>query len=182
MKWIFLLLALSMVLLMLGARLHQSYSDKLSAAAESAERLNRLMTDYDLRYSAEVITQELGPYWRKAAEGEVPSLVIRSGGAKHGFVSNFQSIYVDMVEEERYLILVGMLGLIIAVELAVFISYVLTRPLRRLTWMCKEVAGGISVRIPQTALSPYEFHELVDSFNNMSSHVECVALMSRVEK
>ena len=64
MKWIFLLLALSMVLLMLGARLHQSYSDKLSAAAESAERLNRLMTDYDLRYSAEVITQELGPYWR----------------------------------------------------------------------------------------------------------------------
>ncbi|MFR5879811.1 MAG: hypothetical protein ACLUEQ_02815 [Cloacibacillus evryensis] len=27
MKWIFLLLALSMVLLMLGARLHQSYSD-----------------------------------------------------------------------------------------------------------------------------------------------------------
>lgn len=172
MKWIFLLLALSMVLLMLGARLHQSYSDKLSAAAESAERLNRLMTDYDLRYSAEVITQELGPYWRKAAEGEVPSLVIRSGGAKHGFVSNFQSIYVDMVEEERYLILVGMLGLIIAVELAVFISYVLTRPLRRLTWMCKEVAGGISVRIPQTALSPYEFHELVDSFNNMSSQLE----------
>ena len=77
-----------------------------------------------------------------------------------------------MVEEERYLILVGMLGLIIAVELAVFISYVLTRPLRRLTWMCKEVAGGVSVRIPQTALSPYEFHELVDSFNNMSSQLE----------
>lgn len=37
MKWIFLLLALSMVVLMLGARLHQSYSDKLVSAGRSAE-------------------------------------------------------------------------------------------------------------------------------------------------
>ena len=171
MKWIFLLLALSMVLLMLGARLHQSYSDKLSEAAGAAERLKRLTREYDLNYSAAVLAQELGPYWRRCGPGEKPALTIRSGGAGYGFVPDSQSIYVDMVEEERYLILVGMLGLIIAVELAVFLSYMLTRPLRRLTWMCKEVADGISVRIPQTALSPYEFHALVESFNNMSSQL-----------
>ncbi|MCD8162588.1 MAG: hypothetical protein LUE09_03885 [Synergistaceae bacterium] len=51
MKWIFLLLALSMVVLMLVARLHQSYSDKIVSAGRSAERLKRLMKDYDLSYS-----------------------------------------------------------------------------------------------------------------------------------
>ena len=172
MKWIFLLLALSMVVLMLGARLHQSYSDKLVSAGRSAERLKRLIKDYDLSYSPEVMAQELGPYWRGTSAGEVPSLTIDSGGKEYGFSANTQRIYVDMVEEERYLILVGMLGLIIAVELAVFLSYMLTRPLRRLTWMCREVAGGVSVRIPQTLFSPYEFHELVESFNNMSSQLE----------
>ncbi|MDY2985245.1 MAG: ATP-binding protein [Synergistes jonesii] len=172
MKWIFLILALSMVLLMLGARFNQSYRYKLASASASGERIKRLMSNYDLNYSADMIAEELGPYWRRTRPGEAPSLALESGGKQYGFVSDYESIYLDMLEEERYLILVGMLGLIVAVELAVFISYMLTRPLRQLAWLCREVAGGVSVKIPHAALSPYEFYELVESFNNMSSQLE----------
>ncbi|MEG1824976.1 MAG: ATP-binding protein [Cloacibacillus sp.] len=172
MKWIFLFLALSMVLLTLGTRLHQNYQYKLKAAHDAAERLSRLLTHYDLNYSKEVIQNELGNYWRLAGAKEKPLLRLRSAEGELGFSPNPEAIYIDMVEEERYLILVGMLGLIIAVELAVFISYILTRPLRRLTWMCKEVASGRSVHLPQTHFSPYEFSELVDRFNLMSSQLD----------
>ena len=172
MKWIFLLIALSMVMLILGTRLHQSYLAKRGdavAAAQSAERLNGA---YEFNYPFEVIRDMLGPFWRLSEKGEKPSFVITSAGQSYGFSLDKAKIFTDMAEEERYLILVGMLGLIIAVELAVFFSYVMTRPLRRLTWMCREITGGKTVRIPQTDFSPSEFYELIESFNNMSSELE----------
>lgn len=172
MKWIFLLLALSMVALVLGTRLYQSYMYKQNSAVLSAERLQRLVKDYNLNYSPEILKKELGPYWRSCSETENPVLKIESRGRFFGFVPNPEAIYIDMVEEERYLILVGILGLIVAVELAILFSYILTRPLRRLTWMCKEIASGRPVHVPHTLLSPYEFSELIDSFNNMSSQLE----------
>lgn len=172
MKWIFLLLALSMVLLTLGARLHESYLFKKTDAAQRAERVRRIYRMYDLVYSKEMLLNELGSYWRLCGPGERPSFVMKSKQGKLGFVPDPKAIYADMVEDERYLILVAMLGLIIAVELAVFLSYILTRPLRRLTWMCREIAAGRPVQIPQAAFSPQEFSELVDSFNHMTGQLE----------
>ncbi|OUO91604.1 sensor histidine kinase [Cloacibacillus sp. An23] len=172
MKWIFLLIALSTAVLILGTRLYQSYAQKRESAAASAERLVRLLDMYDINYSEAVILEELGPYWRRCAAGEPPSLTVESGGRYYGFVPAPEAIYSDMVEEERYLILVGILGLIVAVELAVFLSYILTRPLRRLTRMCREIADGKPVRAPLALLSPSEFYELTASFNDMSAQLE----------
>ena len=167
----FLLVALSTVVLILGTRLRQSYIQKLEAAASFAERAERLVEVYNLDYEAGDIADELGPYWRACEKGEPAEFTLKSSGAEYGFVIDDKKIYADMVEEERYLILVGILGLIVAVELAVFLSYVLTRPLRRLTRMCREIAAGKSVRVPQSFFSPSEFSELIDSFNDMSAQL-----------
>ena len=172
MKWIFLLLALSMVVLTLGARLHQSYTFKRNDAMQNAERLRRLYRTYDLVYSKEMLLNELGSYWRESGPGERPAFTLRSKEGDVGFLPDPKAIYADMVEDERYLILVAMLGLIISVELAVFLSYILTRPMRRLTWMCREISAGRSVQIPQASFSPQEFSELVDSFNHMTAQLE----------
>lgn len=171
MKWMFLLVALSTAVLILGTRLYQSYTRKLEEAALSAERAERMLSLYRLEFSSSAASEELGPYWRPCAAGEKPGMRLASGGRVYGFVLDYEKIYADMVEEERYLILVGILGLIVAVELAVFLSYVLTRPLRRLTWMCREIAVGKSVRAAQSFFSPSEFSELIDSFNNMSEQL-----------
>ena len=171
MKWMFLLVALSTAVLILGTRLNQSYTRKLEEAERTAERAERMLSLYRLEYSAAAAAEELGPYWRPCGEGEEAEMRLTSGGRVYGFVIDYEEIYADMVEEERYLILVGILGLIVAVELAVFLSYVLTRPLRRLTWMCREIAAGKSVRVPQSVFSPSEFSELIDSFNDMSEQL-----------
>ena len=158
MKWMFLLVALSTAALILGTRLHQSYTRKLDEAAFMAERAERLLSIYRFEYSSVAeAEEELGPYWRPCMEGEPAEMQLAIGGSIRGFVIDYEAIYADMVEEERYLILVGILGLIVAVELAVFLSYILTRPLRRLTWMCREIAAGKSVRVPQSLFSTSEF-------------------------
>ena len=172
MKWMFLLVALSTAALILGTRLHQSYTRKLDEAAFMAERAERLLSIYRFEYSSVAeAEEELGPYWRPCMEGEPAEMQLAIGGGVCGFVIDYEAIYADMVEEERYLILVGILGLIVAVELAVFLSYILTRPLRRLTWMCREIAAGKSVRVPQSLFSPSEFSELIGSFNDMSAQL-----------
>ena len=128
MKWMFLLVALSTAALILGTRLHQSYTRKLDEAAFMAERAERLLSIYRFEYSSVAeAEEELGPYWRPCMEGEPAEMQLAIGGGVCGFVIDYEAIYADMVEEERYLILVGILGLIVAVELAVFLSYILTR-------------------------------------------------------
>lgn len=171
MKWMFLLVALSTAVLILGTRLHQSYTRKLNDAALAAERTERMLNLYRLEYSPAAAADELGPYWRSCAAGEKAEVELASGGRVYRFVLDYEKIYADMVEEERYLILVGILGLIVAVELAVFLSYILTRPLRRLTWMCREIAAGKSVHVPRPFFSPSEFSELIGSFNDMSAQL-----------
>ena len=50
MKWMFLLVALSTAALILGTRLHQSYTRKLDEAAFMAERAERLLSIYRFEY------------------------------------------------------------------------------------------------------------------------------------
>ena len=172
MKWIFLFIALSMATLILGTRLYQSYEQKRASAFASAERLARLLDAYNLDYTRDIIREELGPYWRQCLDGEDAQLSFTSSGTVYNYVLAPEAIYTDMVEEECYLILVGVLGLIVAVELAVLLSYILTRPLRRLTLMCREIAHGKRARVPHTFFSPSEFAELTNSFNDMSAQLE----------
>lgn len=172
MKWIFLLIALSIAALILGTRLYQSYEQKRASAFASAERIARLFNAYAIDYPREILAEELGPYWRQCGEDKEADLSLESAGEVYRFVLAPEAIYADMVEEERYLILVGVLGLIVAVEFAILIAYVLTRPLRRLTLMCREIAFGKSVRVPQSFFSPSEFTELINSFNDMSAQLE----------
>ena len=172
MKWIFMSLAISMVALTLGARLHQSYVAKKNSAEEFGRELMVISEEREFSLQKEIVMGQLGPFWREPQPNEKPELVIKNGDQSLGFILDPKSIIISLVEDERYLILVGLLGLIAAVELAVLISYVLTRPLRRLAWGCKEIARGSQVTIRHNALSPYEFHELTDSFNDMARQLE----------
>ena len=107
MKWMFLLVALSTAVLILGTRLNQSYMRKLEEAERTAERAERMLSLYRLEYSAAAAAEELGPYRRPCGEGEEAEMRLTSGGRVYGFVIDYEEIYADMVEEERYLILSG---------------------------------------------------------------------------
>ncbi|MDD4159807.1 MAG: ATP-binding protein [Synergistaceae bacterium] len=172
MKWIFMSLAVSMVALTLGARLHQSYVAKKSSAEEFGMELMAISEQRKYALGKEIVMGQLGPFWRESLPYEEPQIIIKNGDESLAFTLDPKSIVISLVEDERYLILVGLLGMIAAVELAVLISYVLTRPLRRLAWGCRQIAKGSHVTIRHNSLSPYEFHELTDSFNDMARQLE----------
>ena len=172
MKWIFMGLALSMVSLTLGARLHQSYIEKKNYALESAQELKFSIEEHGLYVPDDIILGRLGVSWRMARPGEDAKLSLRSGGKDLKLTLDKKQIITSIIEEERYLLLVGLLGLIAAVELAVLISYVLTRPLARLAWGCRKIAGDAAVTLPCGALAPYEIRELTDSFNDMAKQIK----------
>ena len=172
MKWIFMALAISMVVLTLGARLHQSYTEKLSEMVRNGTQVKKSVESKRLRQQEEIILGRLGPSWRQASSGEKPVLTIRNGYEELRFVINPPAVVASIAEDERFLLLVGLLGLIAAVEIAVFISYLLTRPIRRLAWGFREIARGRHVVVPLYDMMPYEFHELTDSFNEMASQLE----------
>ena len=172
MKWIFMALAISMVMLTLGARLHQSYTEKLSETIRNGAQVKKSVESKKLRQQGDIIQGRLGPSWRQALPGEKTVLTIRNGDEKLRFVINPPAVVASIAEDERYLLLVGLLGLISAVEIAVFISYLLTRPIRRLAWGFREIARGRHVVVPLYDMMPYEFHELTDSFNEMASQLE----------
>lgn len=172
MKWIFMALALSMVSLTIGARLHQSYVSKKNFVSGHGAQVKNLVENKRIFSSEKFIADELGMFWRRAEVGEIPDLSISGADGIYKYKLSRGDILIYLVEEERFMLLVGMLGLLVAVELAVFLSYILTRPLRRLAWGCKEIAKGSRVVIPHNALSPYEFRELTDSFNYMASELE----------
>ena len=126
MKWIFMSLAVSMVALP-GRKAPQSMPRKVlrsirQRAGGHIRRKKVFSPERDRNGQLGILRES----------PRQPELVIRNGESTLGFDLT-KSIIISLVEEERYLILVGLLGLIVA-ELAVLISYVLTRPLRRLAW------------------------------------------------
>lgn len=172
MKWIFMALALSMVSLTIGARLHQSYVSKKNFVEGHGAQVKYSVENKRVFTGESSIISELGMFWRKTEEGERADLTISTANNMYTYKVSRKDIIMYLVEEERFMLLVGMLGLLVAVELAVFLSYILTRPLRRLAWGCKEIAKGSHVVITHNALAPYEFRELTDSFNYMASELE----------
>ena len=171
MKWIFMSLALSLVMLTIGARLYQSYEEKRCAAIELGARVREMAATNRYIFNETTVLETLGSAWSRAESAKGAELEIDTADRREYYNLDTGKMLVSLVEEERYLILVGMLGLVAAVELAVFISYILTRPLRRLAWGCREIAEGAPVSIPQNRLSPYEFYELTDSFNKMAKQL-----------
>lgn len=172
MKWIFMMLAVSMVALTLGARLHLSYSEKLAETVRNGEQVKHSIEKQKLRQQEDIILGRLGPAWRTAAPGERPRMTIVNGDSRLALSISSTAIIASIAEDERYLLLVGLLGLIAAVEISVFISYLLTRPIRRLAWGCREIARGRHVVVPLYNMMPYEFRELTDRFNEMASQLE----------
>ena len=62
MKWIFMSLAVSMVALTLGARLHQRYAAKKSAAVESGKELAVISDERKYSLPKENVMGQLGPF------------------------------------------------------------------------------------------------------------------------
>lgn len=98
--------------------------------------------------------------------------VTRSGvaGTGHeasGLTPDRGKIVQEVLYSQRHVIVVGMIGMLFALELSIFMAHVLTRPVKRLVWGCERISEGEWVRFPEYAAQSSEMGALYESFNAM---------------
>lgn len=172
-KGIFMFLAVTIVMLILGARLYQGYDKKFSDVVSHAEQL-KVSIEHSLDPDGNApYFDELTRFMTPSTYAEAPDLIVHDQqGREYLYVVNRTRILAELIEEDRYILLVGILGLLVAVELAIFLAYFITGPLRNLAWGCKEIGRGKNIRIVQNIFTPYELQELTESFNEMAAQLE----------
>ena len=172
-KWLFTLLLLAVILLILGGQLERQYQNRLAEIKKQAAWIQSQAPLFSRDTVQLLLIPQLGNYWVRNQEPVAGELVLRSiDGGRWYFILNTRYLMAELAEQERFLLVLGLLGLLASVEVAVFLAYALARPLQRLGWACMEIANGHRVVLPVSWWFPRELRELMASFNRMSSQLE----------
>lgn len=115
----------------------------------------------------EPLLERLKPFWKEAPRAQGAETVRSADGQEWRFVLDRAAIWNALVHRQRYVLVAGLIGLLVAVELAVFLAYSLTRPMKVLAWGCEQMRSGRWVRLPTLSRTPYELEALNEAFNGM---------------
>jgi len=115
----------------------------------------------------EPLLARLRPFWKEAPRAQGAETVRSADGQEWRFVLDRAAIWNALVYRQRYVLVAGLIGLLVAVELAVFLAYSLTRPMKILAWGCEQMRSGRWVRLPTLSRTPYELEALNEAFNGM---------------
>ena len=168
-KGILTALAVTLALFLLGARFYQGYEDLRTQALREADLVREVVTRLP-GPSASRWVHRLDPPWTVTRNPSGPSdrVLSSTDGATWGLTLNRRLLFAELVEANRTLLVWGMIGLLAAVEVSVFLAYGLTRPLRRLSWGCGELARGRPVRLPLGRWVSYELVQVTGMFNELA--------------
>jgi signal transduction histidine kinase len=167
------LVGLALIAALTGTALHVDYLDRITqekkAIVEAAQLAGGLSSDEAVR-----LLSSQGRRWRilSPQEGEQGLLVQSADGASWKVAPDGSTLFADLIRRQRHLLVVALIGFLLAVEIAVFLSYALTRPLKRLAWACEEIAANRWVRLPLVEGPPYEFGLVEKTFNDMVDGLE----------
>jgi signal transduction histidine kinase len=120
----------------------------------------------------EPLLERLSPFWKEAPPGTAAETVRSADGKEWRFALDRARIWNALVYRQRYVLVAGLIGLLVAVELAVFLAYSLTRPMKVLAWGCEQMRTGRWVRLPTLSRTPYELEALNEAFNGMVEDLE----------
>lgn len=172
-KCLFTLLLSALILLILGGQFDRQYKNRLDEIRKQAAWIQSQAPLFPKETVRLLLIPQLGDYWIRNKEPVEGELVLRSeDGGRWYFILNTHYIMRELIEQERFLLVLGLVGLLASVEVAVFLAYALARPLQRLGWACIEIAQGRRVVLPISWWFPRELRELMHSFNRMSRQLE----------
>lgn len=165
-KVILTAIAIGLTGLTVGTALTQGFLERtgearllLETARSAAEGLSAAQV--------EPLLERLSPFWKQVPPGTPAETVRSSDGREWRFAMDRSRIWNALVYRQRYVLVAGLIGLLVAVELAVFLAYSLTRPMKILAWGCEQMRSGRWVRLPTLSRTPYELEALNEAFNGM---------------
>lgn len=162
-------LALGVTILITGTALYVDYSDRIEAEASEIAELAPLVSSLTAS-EASLLLAKVGTNWTVLAysdTGREGALFKTLDGARWTVSLNRGKIFSAMLLRQRHILVVGMICLLISVEVAVFLAYSLTRPLKALAWTCREVTRGNWIHVPDRMPHSLELETLKNTFNGM---------------
>lgn len=162
-------LALGVTLLITGTALYVDYRDRIEAENREIRELTPLISSLTAT-EASLLLAKVGGNWNVLAysdNGSVGTLFETVDGARWKVSLDRGKIFSAMLLRQRHILVVGMIGLLLSVEIAVFLAYSLTRPLKAIAWACQEISGGRWVHVPERSHSSMELETLQETFNGM---------------
>lgn len=179
-------IALGLILSLTGTTLYVDYRDRI---VREEEAIRTLVPQVARLSSVEAVAllSARGKSWRIVAGTGGDTPLLRSAeGALWKASPDRAALFADLLHRQRHVLVVAMIGLLLSVEIAVFLAYGLTRPLKRLAWACSEISAGRWVRLPRREVPPFEFALVETTFNDMISRLrqgqELERRMARVER
>lgn len=169
-KWILLGLATCLALFILGTRFYQSYEDISNHAAEQLDALTPVLQS-SWRPDAERFAEGLR-YWKFTEAGEPAGRKIDLADGSTLLLSLDRKLIRDtLFEENSSLLVMAMIVLLAAVEVAALLAYSVTRPLQRLAWGFAQLSKGRSVRLPECGMAARELSLVTAEFNEMAGQI-----------
>ncbi len=77
------------------------------------------------------------------------------------------AIFREVLYRQRHVLVVAMIGMLLALELSIFMAHMMTRPIKRLVWGCGRISAGEWVSFPDHADPSSEMGILYGAFNSM---------------
>ncbi|MCX7827649.1 MAG: ATP-binding protein [Thermanaerothrix sp.] len=119
----------------------------------------------------ERVIQRLAPTLIPSSQGDIV-LRSRDGGAIR-LRLNRSEIMGKVVEENRIILVWGIIALLVSLELAIVLAYMITYPIRRLSWAMEAIArGDHQTEAPIKGTFIYELETLIRSFNRMALQLQ----------
>lgn len=174
-------MALLVVFFVMGTMLHEEYVERVDfekrRIAEMVPVLERLSSG-----EVRLLVEETGAHWklfRQPSESFAETIFQTSDGARLGIGIDGRGVFSDLVVRRRRVLLVGLIVLLFAVEVAIFLAYSISRPVKAIAWACREVARRHWVHVPGKSARFMEFETLRKTFGEM---VDELARMESVER
>jgi signal transduction histidine kinase len=168
-KTIVSLLAIIITLGITSTALYVEYKDRLNAEMKQLKEVSSLVR-YLSTSEATLLVNKVGKNWvftnTQNPDGEF--LTLRTAdGFQWNVTLDRKKIFSEMLLNRRLVIVMGMIGLLLALEIAILLAYSLTRPLKAIAWTCQQVSSGKWTHIPGNPSKFKEIQILKETFNSM---------------
>lgn len=160
---------LSVAIALISIQLKISMSNEMRIAAENAKIALEIAKDLDINNAIRLI-RNLSPLLVPSPDG---NFILRS---KYGHIARFkinkQEIILKSIESNKILLVWGIIALLISIEIAVFLAYIITNPIKRLSWAMRKLSKNYSNSIISINGSfIWELEDLIMTFNTMSQQI-----------
>lgn len=93
--------------------------------------------------------------------------IAAADGARWRYVPDRRAIFGEVLYRQRHVLVVAMIGMLLALELSIFMAHMMTRPIKRLVWGCERISCGEWISFPEHADPSSEMGILFGAFNSM---------------